>query len=113
NRDRNPGGVAPARGRGIVTGGRTHSAEDRRAAVPGPARRPSRRAVAGALIGLTALSVVSVCLVFLLLDPYGAYGILNGGIDLDVYREGARRAVSGEALYAGPVLAGLLYTYTP
>jgi len=114
NRDRDPGGVAPVSGgRDIVTGGRTHHAEGTQAAVPGPARRPSSRTVVGALAGLTALSVLSGCLVFLLLDPYGDYGILNGGIDLDVYREGARRAISGEALYTGPVLAGLLYTYTP
>lgn len=96
-----------------MTGGRTHNADDGRGAPAGADRLPTRRTLAWTLTGLGALAVLSICLIFLLLEPRGTFGILNGGIDLDVYREGARRAVSGEALYAGPVLAGLLYTYTP
>ncbi|MFC9790121.1 glycosyltransferase 87 family protein [Rhodococcus sp. NPDC127528] len=40
-------------------------------------------------------------------------GLFAGGADLDVYRDGARRVMQGLPLYAGPVIHGLLYTYTP
>ncbi|SDH61106.1 alpha-1,2-mannosyltransferase [Rhodococcus triatomae] len=40
-------------------------------------------------------------------------GILRGGLDLFVYRDGAWMIQNGLPLYAGPVTLGLLYTYTP
>jgi alpha-1,2-mannosyltransferase len=40
-------------------------------------------------------------------------GILAGGADLHVYREGAHRILESIPLYTEPMLLGLLYTYTP
>ncbi|QBJ94849.1 DUF2029 domain-containing protein [Rhodococcus sp. ABRD24] len=40
-------------------------------------------------------------------------GLLEGGADLDVYRDGARHVMEELPLYTEPFVHGLLYTYTP
>ncbi|MGC0366328.1 alpha-1,2-mannosyltransferase [Rhodococcus sp. 27YEA15] len=63
---------------------------------------------------LTVLAVCSVLMVFLGV-PMGAsyWGIFNNFLDLDVYRHGGSMVVQGRPLYDGPVLQGMMFTYTP
>src|SRR5699024_5252474 len=82
------------------------------AAVPSASYLSRRRkAVAAVLLLLAACAAVA--LVLGSLDPWKFQGIFSGGSDLDIYRDGARRALAGLPLYTGPVLYGLLYTYPP
>lgn len=65
-----------------------------------------------ALLGVMALA--AVVLVLTQVDPREPdMGILAGGADLNVYRDGARRILAGLPLYTEPVIYGLEYTYTP
>lgn len=41
------------------------------------------------------------------------FGVLVGGVDLNVYRDGAFHVLEGLPLYTEPVVYGLMYTYTP
>ncbi|WP_244975947.1 glycosyltransferase 87 family protein [Nocardia huaxiensis] len=57
---------------------------------------------------------LAVVLLFTTVDPWlDKSGILVGGLDAHIYRDGAERVVRGEPLYTTPTLRGLLYTYTP
>ncbi|MFD4183600.1 glycosyltransferase 87 family protein [Rhodococcus sp. NPDC058514] len=59
-------------------------------------------------------AVAAVVLVMTTVDPrLNGAGILSGGADLHVYRDGAFRILRGLPLYTEPVLFGLQYTYTP
>ncbi|MEV0297273.1 glycosyltransferase 87 family protein [Nocardia sp. NPDC050710] len=59
-------------------------------------------------------AVVSLTLLFVTVDPWlDKSGILVGGLDVHVYRDGAWRILHGRPLYAEPTFYGLLYTYTP
>ncbi len=63
---------------------------------------------------LTASAVLAVILLFTTVDPWlDRAGILAGGLDVHVYRDGAWRILHGLPLYTEPTVAGLLYTYTP
>lgn len=60
------------------------------------------------------LALTSVMLLFVTVNPWSStLGLFAGGTDLDIYRDGARRAVANLPLYTEPVMHGLLYTYTP
>ncbi|MBF6328836.1 DUF2029 domain-containing protein [Nocardia transvalensis] len=53
-------------------------------------------------------------LVFTLVDPWlDKAGILVGGLDAHVYRDGAWKILHGHPLYTESSVYGLLYTYTP
>ncbi|MVU81442.1 DUF2029 domain-containing protein [Nocardia sp. ET3-3] len=53
-------------------------------------------------------------LVFTTVDPWlKKAGILAGGLDVHIYREGAWRLLHGHSLYLDETVGGLLYTYTP
>ncbi|MTE12480.1 DUF2029 domain-containing protein [Nocardia sp. CT2-14] len=55
-----------------------------------------------------------MALVFASVDPrLEKAGILAGGLDVHIYREGAWRLLHGYSLYRGETVGGLLYTYTP
>ncbi|MFC4604274.1 glycosyltransferase 87 family protein [Rhodococcus kronopolitis] len=72
---------------------------------------PTRWSAAAAI---ALLAVAATVLLFVTVDPRMPHtGLLTGGVDLDVYRDGARRAMAGLPLYTEPVIHGLLYTYTP
>lgn len=63
---------------------------------------------------LAASAVLAVILLFTTVDPWlERAGILDGGLDVHVYRDGAWRILHGLPLYTEPTIAGLLYTYTP
>lgn len=63
---------------------------------------------------VSLMAVAAAVLVFTLVDPWRPWiGLLDGGADLDVYRDGARHVMAGLPLYTEPVIHGLLYTYTP
>nr|WP_206038109.1 glycosyltransferase 87 family protein [Rhodococcus sp. HNM0569] len=66
------------------------------------------------LIVLAGWAALSVVLLFATVDPHldGA-GILAGGADLYVYREGAWRTLHGLPLYTERFVLDLLYTYPP
>lgn len=65
-----------------------------------------------ALLGLWA--GLAVVLLFTQVHPRApSIGILAGGADLNVYRDGARRILADLPLYTEPVIYGLKYTYTP
>ena len=58
--------------------------------------------------------MLSALLLLTTVDPrLDGAGILAGGADLHVYRDGAFRVTHGYPLYTETVLFGLLYTYTP
>lgn len=64
------------------------------------------------VLGVTA--VLAVVLVFTLVDPWlDKAGILVGGLDAHVYRDGSWKILHGHPLYTEPSVYGLLYTYTP
>ncbi|AYF79655.1 DUF2029 domain-containing protein [Nocardia yunnanensis] len=53
-------------------------------------------------------------LLFTTVDPWlDKAGILAGGLDVHIYREGAWRLLHGHSLYDEETVGGLLYTYTP
>lgn len=92
------------------------SGRPRTPAAPAAARSrsvPGRRRKAVALVLLALAACASVVLVLTTRDPLAQDGIFAGGIDIDVYREGAVRALHDMPLYGGPVLYGLYYTYPP
>ncbi|MGY2063333.1 glycosyltransferase 87 family protein, partial [Nocardia gipuzkoensis] len=63
---------------------------------------------------LAVAAVLSVVLVLTLVDPWlDRVGILVGGLDAHVYRDGAWKILHGHRLYTEPSVYGLLYTYTP
>lgn len=63
---------------------------------------------------LAASAALAVILLFTTVDPWlDRAGILDGGLDVHVYRDGAWRILHGLPLYTEPTIAGLLYTYTP
>ncbi|MFF3228542.1 glycosyltransferase 87 family protein [Nocardia suismassiliense] len=63
---------------------------------------------------LAASAALAVILLFTTVDPWlERAGILDGGLDVHVYRDGAWRILHGLPLYTEPTIAGLLYTYTP
>jgi alpha-1,2-mannosyltransferase len=66
-------------------------------------------------LGVVALvSIAATVLLFTTVNPRTPLtGLFMGGVDLDVYRDGARRAMSDLPLYTEPVIHDLLYTYTP
>lgn len=67
-----------------------------------------------ALLVLTGTAILSLILVFTLVDPWlDKAGILAGGLDVHVYRDGAWKILHGSPLYTEPSIYGLLYTYTP
>lgn len=68
----------------------------------------------GAFAMLTLGAVAGVVLLFTAVGPrVPGFGILVGGVDLSVYRDGAFRVLEGLPLYTEPVVFGLMYTYTP
>lgn len=72
-----------------------------------PRRRRVVVVVAGLAVAAIVLAVVSV-------DPrLKNVGLLNGGADLHIYREGAYRIMHGMPLYTVHLTLDLLYTYTP
>lgn len=63
------------------------------------------------LLGTAALGVT---LLFTTMDPWmNSGGILVGGLDVHIYRDGGWRVLHERALYIEPTHYGLLYTYTP
>ncbi|MGO4615002.1 glycosyltransferase 87 family protein [Nocardia sp. 2YAB30] len=67
-----------------------------------------------ALFVLVGSALVALVLVFTTVDPWlDRAGILAGGLDVHVYRDGAWRVLHGHPLYTEPSVHGLLYTYTP
>lgn len=66
------------------------------------------------LIVLAVWAALSITLVFATVDPWlDQVGILAGGFDVHVYRDGAWKIVHGHPLYTEPTHRGLSYTYTP
>ncbi|TQM29996.1 glycosyltransferase 87 family protein [Nocardia bhagyanarayanae] len=66
------------------------------------------------LLLLLACAITAVTLLFTTVDPWlDKAGILVGGLDVHVYRDGAWRILHDQPLYSEPTLRGLLYTYTP
>ncbi|MFB8008252.1 glycosyltransferase 87 family protein [Nocardia sp. NPDC056000] len=59
--------------------------------------------------------MIALTLVFATVNPWmhESGGILAGGLDAHVYRDGADRVLHGRPLYTEPTFFGLLYTYTP
>ncbi|WP_024793056.1 glycosyltransferase 87 family protein [Tomitella biformata] len=65
-------------------------------------------------VGLGAWAVAALVLLVTQVSPRApGIGILAGGVDLNVYRDGAGRILEGLPLYTEPVIYGLMYTYTP
>ncbi len=62
---------------------------------------------------LVVWATVSVVLALTTIGPRANWGLLAGGVDLDVYRKGAGHFMSGLPLYDFPVGKTLYYTYTP
>ncbi|MFE3546985.1 glycosyltransferase 87 family protein [Nocardia sp. NPDC059177] len=66
------------------------------------------------LILLLGTAVLGVTLLFTTMDPWmDSGGILVGGLDVHIYRDGGWRLLHDRALYLEPTHYGLLYTYTP
>ncbi|WAM12199.1 glycosyltransferase 87 family protein [Rhodococcus sp. JS3073] len=65
-------------------------------------------------VALAVCATVAVAAVLGTVDPWlPKIGLFAGGADLHVYRDGGWRVLHGLPLYGGPVVLGLLYTYTP
>ncbi len=63
---------------------------------------------------LACTSALSGVLLFATVDPHlREVGMLAGGLDTHIYRDGAFRVLRDIPLYQDPTLAGLSYTYTP
>lgn len=63
---------------------------------------------------LAVWATVSVVLALTTIGARANWGLLDGGVDLDVYRKGAWHVLNGLPLYVSPVDKDLLfYTYTP
>ena len=65
------------------------------------------------LLVLEVWAITAAILLLTTVLPWRPVGILAGGIDLAVYREGAHRLLVHESLYSGPVVFDYLYTYPP
>lgn len=66
------------------------------------------------LLLLLGTAVAGVTLLFVTMDPHMiSGGILAGGLDVHIYRDGGWRVLHDRALYIEPTHLGLLYTYTP
>ncbi|MFD6401621.1 glycosyltransferase 87 family protein [Nocardia sp. NPDC060249] len=66
------------------------------------------------LLLLLGTAAFGVTLLFTTMDPWmDSGGILVGGLDVHIYRDGGWRLVHERALYIEPTHYGLLYTYTP
>ncbi|MFD8104092.1 glycosyltransferase 87 family protein [Nocardia fluminea] len=66
------------------------------------------------LLLLLGTAISGVTLLFTTMDPWmDSGGILVGGLDVHIYRDGGWRVVHERALYIEPTHYGLLYTYTP
>ncbi|WP_067574108.1 glycosyltransferase 87 family protein [Nocardia acidivorans] len=76
-------------------------------------REFGRSGVTVSVLGVGA--VLAVALVLTTVNPWMSEsgGILAGGLDAHVYRDGADRVLQGRPLYTEPTFFGLLYTYTP
>jgi alpha-1,2-mannosyltransferase len=81
-----------------------------------PGETPQRKLRVG-VIGFVVLAALAVASVLMLL--FGVpmdviyWGIFHNFLDLDVYRHGGSFVVQGLPLYDGPVLQGMMFTYTP
>lgn len=68
-------------------------------------------------VALVAWAVVALFLHAYFIDPWDegdrAFGLLAGGMDVDVYRAAAQRFLDGAPVYAERVLHGLYYLYPP
>ncbi|MFC4377782.1 glycosyltransferase 87 family protein [Nocardia halotolerans] len=63
---------------------------------------------------LLGTAIAGVTALFTTMDPWmDSGGILVGGLDVHIYRDGAWRLLHDRALYLEPTHYGLLYTYTP
>ncbi|SIR96010.1 glycosyltransferase 87 family protein [Williamsia sterculiae] len=66
------------------------------------------------LVGLVAAAAIAVWLQYRYIPAGTRYwGLFHNGIDLEVYRAGARHLYHDQPIYLGPVLAHFEYTYTP
>jgi alpha-1,2-mannosyltransferase len=66
------------------------------------------------LVVLLSWTAVSAVLLVTTVPPHmPRIGLLAGGEDLDVYRDGARHVMADLPLYTEPFIHGLRYTYTP
>ncbi len=76
--------------------------------------RPVASPTNATLLFLLACAIAAVTLILTTVDPWlDKAGILVGGLDVHVYRDGASRILHDQPLYTEPTLRGLLYTYTP
>ncbi|MFF1555800.1 glycosyl transferase, partial [Rhodococcus erythropolis] len=89
------------------------------AVVPEPAASaeiPQHRLRVG-MFGFVVLGVLAIASVLMVLFavPMNTryWGIFENFLDLDVYRHGGSVVVQGLPLYDGPVLQGMMFTYTP
>ncbi|SIR96019.1 glycosyltransferase 87 family protein [Williamsia sterculiae] len=71
--------------------------------------RPTVVAVAFAVLGVLAVYLQHVIV------PYDTpfWGLFSNGLDLGVYRDGARTVLDGQKLYEAKLLGVMDYTYTP
>ncbi|MEV6064793.1 glycosyltransferase 87 family protein [Nocardia asteroides] len=77
-------------------------------------RRPEFPRTISTLLLLLGAAVLGVTLLFTTMDPWlDKGGILVGGLDVHIYRDGGWRVLHDRALYVEPTHYGLLYTYTP
>lgn len=76
-----------------------------------------RRTLRVGVLGFSVLGVLAVASVLMVLFavPMNTryWGIFENFLDLDVYRHGGSVVVQGLPLYDGPVLDGMMFTYTP
>ncbi|WP_324194541.1 glycosyltransferase 87 family protein [Nocardia blacklockiae] len=65
-------------------------------------------------IVLALTAVAAVVFIFTTVDPWlPKAGMLDGGLDAHIYRDGAWKILHGHSLYSEETYFGLLYTYTP
>ncbi|GAB2698013.1 glycosyltransferase 87 family protein [Nocardia thraciensis] len=66
------------------------------------------------LFVLAVTAVAAVVFIFTTVDPWlDKAGMLDGGLDAHIYRDGAWKILHGHSLYTEETYFGLLYTYTP
>ncbi|MFZ2526703.1 MAG: glycosyltransferase 87 family protein [Rhodococcus sp. (in: high G+C Gram-positive bacteria)] len=93
----------------VGTTGNRHTTDD-----IGSETEGGRRLRWPALTSTALVAVTATVLLFVTVDPWlPDTGLFTGGLDMDVYRDGARSAMAGLPLYTEPITRGLLYTYTP
>jgi alpha-1,2-mannosyltransferase len=77
-------------------------------------RRAELPRTVSTLLLLLGTAILGVTLLFTTMDPWmDSGGILVGGLDVHIYRDGGWRVLHDRALYIEPTHYGLLYTYTP